>query len=505
MTNVPAPHPGCYWVVPGKILAGNYPGEKNPAAARKKLSGILDAGVRCFINLMERNESNHAGKPFSPYKDLADGLAVERGFTLKHRRFPIVDQKTPDPKQMHDILDCIDFTVGQDLPIYIHCWGGHGRTGMAVGCYLIEQGLATADTFVDEIARLRKDVDTAIPSPENNRQRKFVKGFNRSPFHREPEDAEEADRYRGCLMGLAVGDAVGTALEFKAPGTFVPIEDMVGGGPFSLNPGEWTDDTTMALCLAESLIEKQRFDAVDQLQRYCRWRKDGYLSAKGYCFDIGGTTASALRKFESTGEPWCGSTSPNSAGNGSLMRLAPIPMAFADKPKDVIHNAADSSRTTHGALEAVDACRYYAGILLGALRGESKETLLSPFYCPEDGGWEKQPLAPKIHAIASGSFKAKEPPEIQGNGYVVLALEAALWAFYKTDNFRDGCLLAANLGDDADTTAAIYGQVAGACYGAASIPIDWREKLYKKELIEDYAMRLYWMSHQESKTHFVAK
>ena len=101
-------------------------------------------------------------------------------------------------------------------------------------------------------------------------------------------------RYRGSLLGLAVGDALGTTLEFKSPGTFTPITDMVGGGPFNLEPGEWTDDTSMALCLAESLIEKEKFDPIDQMQRYLKWDREGYLSSNGKCFDIGMTVRNVL-------------------------------------------------------------------------------------------------------------------------------------------------------------------------------------------------------------------
>ena len=284
-------------------------------------------------------------------------------------------------------------------------------------------------------------------------------------------------RFRGCLLGLAAGDALGTTLEFKSPGTFEPIDDMVGGGPFDLQPGQWTDDTSMALCLATSLIERGGFDAADQMQRYMRWWQKGYLSSTGQFFDIGITVSDALSRFERSGDPYAGSTDPYSAGNGSLMRLAPVPMYFASDVAEAIRMAADSSRTTHGAQEAVDACRYFAGLLVGALRGADKETLLSPSYCPVEGLWERGPLAEEIALIADGSFKDRDPPQIRGVGYVVQSLEAALWAFDRSDNFRDGALLAANLGHDADTTAAIYGQIAGAHYGADGIPAMWRERL----------------------------
>lgn len=295
-------------------------------------------------------------------------------------------------------------------------------------------------------------------------------------------------------MGLAVGDAVGTTLEFEAPGTFKPISDMMGGGPFRLELGQWTDDTSMALCLADSLIECQGFDVRDQMERYVRWYRQGYMSSTGRCFDIGNTTRTALIRFEDTGDAYAGSTNPNAAGNGSIMRLAPVPMVYSKQPRHGMECAAWSSRTTHGAEAAVDACRYFAGLIMGALQGVDKATLLDERYSPVADYWQEQPLHPEIDEVAVGSFKRKQPPQIIGSGYVVKSLEAALWAFYHTDNFRDGCLKAVNLGDDADTTGAVYGQLAGAYYGEAGIPETWREKLAMCDLIAGLADSLYELS-----------
>ena len=299
------------------------------------------------------------------------------------------------------------------------------------------------------------------------------------------------NRHRGCLLGLAAGDALGTTLEFRAPGTFVPITDMTGGGPFSLQPGQWTDDTSMALCLAESLIEKEGFDPADQMRRYLAWYHEGHLSSTGVCFDIGGTTVSGLRRYEKTGDPLSGAIDPYSASNGSLMRLAPVPMFFFRDPARAIEMAAASSRTTHGARACVDACRYFAGLTVGALQGMPKELLLSREYSPSAEGWSSDPLCAEVAEVAEGSFRTKAAGEIVGSGYVVQSLEAALWAFDRSTSFEDGCLLAVNLGDDADTTGAIYGQLAGAYYGEEGIPQQWREKLARRELIRQYADRLF--------------
>jgi len=302
---------------------------------------------------------------------------------------------------------------------------------------------------------------------------------------------EPRHRFRGALLGLAVADAVGTTLEFRVPGTFEPISDMVGGGPFGLKPGQWTDDTSMALCLAASLVEKQGFDPVDQMERYVRWYRQGYMSSTGACFDIGNTVRGALGCFEQTGQPFAGSTDPYSAGNGSIMRLAPVPMLYATDPQTAIEQSAASSRTTHGAPAAVDGCRYLGALLVGALTGVEKSALLAERYSSVTGYWAANPLQPDIDEVAAGSFKQRRPPEIKGTGYVVKSLEAALWAFDHSDNFKDGCLLAANLGDDADTTAAVYGQLAGACYGAKAMPADWLAKLAQRELIETLADQLF--------------
>ena len=298
----------------------------------------------------------------------------------------------------------------------------------------------------------------------------------------------DPDRVRGAFLGLAVGDAIGTTVEFERPGTFAPLTDLVGGGPFRLPAGAWTDDTSMAACLAQSLIEVGGFDPADQLRRYVRWFRDGHWSSTGRCFDIGGTTRAALARFEASGDATTsGATDERSAANGSLMRLAPVAVAFAHDPALGVRLAGASSRTTHALPVCVDACRYFGGLLVGAVRGVAKPALLAPRFAPAAGLWDATPLHPDVARGAAGSYWTKEPPAIRGTGFVVDALEAALWAFASTDDYRACVLAAANLGDDADTTAAIAGQLAGAHYGAAGIPADWRAKLALREGLEGLA------------------
>lgn len=295
-------------------------------------------------------------------------------------------------------------------------------------------------------------------------------------------DAQQ--RFRGCFLGLACGDAVGTTVEFKARGTFKAVTDMVGGGPFRLKPGEWTDDTSMALCLAESFIEIGRFDPKDQMERYCRWMDEGYLSSNGRSFDIGGTVRSALNRFKKTGDPFSGSTDPHSAGNGCIMRLAPVPMFFYPDRKAAIEMSGESSRTTHAAAECIEACRLFGGMLYQALAGEGKDEILLKHQVTRI-------KSNKIQAIARGEYRTKIEGLIRGSGYVLQSMEAALWCFNRSSSFEEAILQAVNLGDDADTTAAVCGQIAGAYYGEKGIPLKWQERLAMVGKIRRMADSLY--------------
>ena len=293
----------------------------------------------------------------------------------------------------------------------------------------------------------------------------------------------EMDRFEGCLLGLACGDAVGATVEFLPRGRFPPVTDMIGGGKFRLTRGEWTDDTAMALCLAESLIECDGFNPTDQMQRYWRWGNHGYNSSRPYAFGIGKTVAGALARFNKTGDPYSGSGDASQSGNGSLMRLAPIPMFFFGNESETLEFAALSSMTTHASAECLACCQYFSLILLKALAGETdKEKLL-----PESTALS---LPESLSCLSNQDFRSPSDSDIVGSGYVVQSLEAALWCFWHTTSFEAAILAAANLGDDADTTAAICGQLAGAYYGSQHIPKHWKQQLYRSDDIRLMARRL---------------
>ncbi|TIC80318.1 ADP-ribosylglycohydrolase family protein [Crenobacter intestini] len=295
---------------------------------------------------------------------------------------------------------------------------------------------------------------------------------------------QQEQRYLGCLLGLACGDAVGTTVEFQPRGGFAPLTDMVGGGVFGLPPGAWTDDTSMALCLAESLLARDGFDAADQMDRYLRWWRHGHLSSTGECFDIGGATRMALSRYEKTGEPFSGNPDPHFSGNGSLMRVAPVPMFYQGHP-ELARYAADSARTTHASPEAIETTQLLAAQLSVALAGGSKQAIVF------EHGFTAQEA--KVAELAQGHWQGKDELQIRGSGYAVESLEAALWCFWRADSFEEAVLMAANLGQDADTTAAICGQLAGAHWGVEAIPAHWRRRLVHGELIAKMARAL-WQS-----------
>ena len=298
-------------------------------------------------------------------------------------------------------------------------------------------------------------------------------------------ESVQQDKITGSLQGLAVGDALGTTVEFARRDTVPPVTDIVGGGPFQLEAGQWTDDTSMALCIAASLTETDSYNPTDQLKRFVRWRDEGYMSSNGHCFDIGTQTSSGLYDYERTGEPYRAETSSRNSGNGSLMRLAPVPMAFSDNIKLAGELSADSSRTTHSSLECQEACGTYGQLIAGAINGSTKEELFA--FAKE---LANTVTSSEIAEVLNGSYQTKTRDQISSSGYVVDSLEAALWAFANSDDFEQGALLAVNLADDADTVGAIYGQLAGAYYGKSGIPERWIEKLHAAGMIENLAKQI---------------
>jgi ADP-ribosyl-[dinitrogen reductase] hydrolase len=434
------------------------------------IAAIRDWGAASVVTLVEDHELHSLE---------VTGLGDEvRRHAMGWVHLPIPDMGVPDDgfeRAWVGAGAALRAQLRDGSAIFIHCKGGLGRAGTISARLLVELGWGAEAA----IAAVRDVRPGAI---ETSAQLAHVRTIT-AQSEPLPDRSEAAirDRAVGALVGLAVGDALGTTLEFSRRDQKPLLVDMVGGGPFGLAPGQWTDDTAMALALGDSLLECGKLDETDLMQRFVRWRRVGAYSCTGHCFDIGATTAAALGRFERSGDPIAGATDPMAAGNGALMRLAPVAIRYWDDRVKLREAAARQSRTTHAAPEAVDGCVAYAELLADAIAGVPRSRVMAP----RDEGW-----AGRVAPILAGSWRGKRRDAIRSSGYVAHSLEAALWSVGRSATFADVVLAAANLGDDADTVAAIAGQLGGALYGVGAIPAAWRETLAWRERIEEMADRL---------------
>jgi ADP-ribosylglycohydrolase len=480
MTSPPKPLAESYWVIPGRLLAGKYPGGKNLKELERRLGPLLDAGFDGFLDLTEEGE-------MPGYVDyLPDAV--------DHVRMPIPDHGVPrDAACMAEIQGVLDDLLAAGRRVYVHCRAGIGRTGTVVACHLIEQGLNPEDALrrLNELWQGSDRADTWPEIPETDEQRDFILAYvPAADPTRAPEVMDAArtlrDRFQGALLGLAVGDALAAHTQFRKPGNFAPVGDLLGGGPFDLPRGAWTDDTAMALLLAESLLESGGFDAQDQVNRYVRWQREGYASATGQCVGISANVARSLATALYRRQPFAGSHDPEQLDKDPLSRVAPVVMYFFTDASTAVTRAAEAARITAQAPMVLDCVRLFAAMVRLALTGKDKESVLRP---PREM-WTSVSTRPEVLAVYEGSYLRRMPPEITGGGHVVQALEAALWAFHHGESFREGALLAANLGRDSDVVASAYGQLAGAYHGVSAIPGIWRNSLMRQELVIDTADRL---------------
>ena len=458
----------------GRIGITLCPGKTDPAgmtaAWARDLDTDLDAierwGATAVVSLITDRELD-----LLSVRDLP-GAVRDRHMEWWH--VPIPDGRPPGPG-FEDAWavagEAVRDRLSLGFDVLVHCRGGLGRAGTVAARLLVELGASPEDAIrrVRE-ARSRLAIETAPQEAH------VARCSARVPSAPPRTAAAIRDRALGAFLGLAVGDAVGTTLEFEPREAQPRLDDMTGGGPFRLPPGAWTDDTAMALALADSLAASESLDCRDLMNRFVAWWQDGEYSCTGTCFDIGNATREALGRYLRTGDPLAGSTDPHSAGNGSLMRLAPVALRFWNDRSLLTDTAAEQSRTTHSAEEAVDACRAFAELLADAIAGAPRVALLAPR--PFEG-------APAVARIVAGNWRGRRRSEIRSSGYVVHTLEAAIWSVARTGDFRSAVLLAANLADDADTVAAVTGQLAGALYGLGGIPDRWLARLaWKDRLIK---------------------
>lgn len=292
-------------------------------------------------------------------------------------------------------------------------------------------------------------------------------------------DLEPKIRIRGALLGLATGDALGAPVEFKRRGEFPPVFDMQAGGYFNLPKGAWTDDTAMALCLADSLIACSTLDLKDMIDRFIQWMDLAENTSTGKAIGLGQNTFFVMGNYRRTQALQAPLVRGRSDGNGSIMRLAPIPCAYWRSSENARELAIKQSRATHASDLAASACDFLSLILCDLIRGASFEEALSLA--------RKYEFAPDIRGIALGHWANKTVDEIHSSGFVVHTLEAACWCVWNTSSFEDAIIKAVNLGEDADTVAAVTGQIAGALYGQDAIPDRWLSDLAHKDRIVSVA------------------
>ena len=462
----------------GRIGITLCPGKKDPHAesgpADRNLDLDLDVvqrwGATAVISLITDQEIDYLKVP---------GLSKavqERHMEWWHLPIPDVH---PPGAEFEDgwktAGEAIRNRLRMGFDVLIHCKGGLGRAGTVAARLLVELG----ENSEDAIRKVRSARPCAIETYE---QERHVEGCS-PPASIDPSRTQDGirDRAIGAFLGLAVGDALGTTLEFQQRDQRPRIVDITGGGPFGLPPGCWTDDTAMALGLADSLLASESLECRDLMDRFVAWWRDGEYSCTGHCFDIGITTRQALERYRRTGDPLAGSTDPMTAGNGSLMRLSPVALRFWSDRTQLDRTASEQSRTTHAALEAVDGCRAFAELLADVISGEQRRNVLAP---------RSFEGASAIAEILRGSWRGRKREQISSSGYVVHTLEAAIWSVARTGDFRNAVLLAANLADDADTVAAVTGQLAGAIYGLSGIPKPWLDRIAWKDRLLDTAERL---------------
>ncbi len=451
-----------YWVLPQQLLAGEHPAASTESATRARLASLTGAGVDAFIDLTREEE-------FDSYQPL-----LPPG--TPYRRHPIPDHGLPrDAAQMAAILADIRAQIAAGRCVYLHCRAGIGRTGMTAGCLLAESH--GGEAAIEELNHLWQHSARAASwesIPETDAQTEFVRAWQGVGGESDPLLSPETlaaaralrERFLGALVGAAVGDAVAVATQYRRPGKFTPVGDMLGGGPFELPRGAYSDDTAMALCLAESLLERDGFDAPDQVQRYRRWQQEGYLAATGQCVGITAGTARALARAQWRRQVFSGSHDPQGLDPETLSRVTPVVLFFFADPQAAEQQAGEAARTTCQSPQVVNACRALARALHAALSGAPKAAI----------------LAAGAGGVAPGTAGAESS--------AAQALAAALKVFDQTANFREAVLAAANLGGSSDVVACACGALAGAHYTSSAIPALWRNSLMKLPLVEEFADRL---------------
>jgi ADP-ribosyl-[dinitrogen reductase] hydrolase len=510
----PVPIPNAYWLPGTRILAGEYPGSGDAGTTSERLELFLDAGITSFVNLTTEGE-------LEPYERHLRRLGASRGIEVRHHRLPVTDVSVPSPEDMNRILDLIEQEHAAGGTVYVHCWGGIGRTGTVVGCWFVREGL-DGNAALARLAQLWCTVekcDWSPQSPETNQQRAFVRDWpqreaGRLAALRHAPDGTRRRRefYRGCLLGGGVGDALGAPVEFQS---LDQIRHAFGpGGIADFAPaygrlGAITDDTQMSLFTAEGLLRavcrdnhKGLCDPGDVLHHaYARWlATQGERSRCAWDpakFDGWLIRLPALRSRRAPGNTCLSSLqlelpgsvqrpANNSKGCGGVMRAAPAGMIRWGDPFEL---GRDLAAITHGHPTGSLAAGCLALLVHEILEGRSLPEAVATTL----GRLTRQPHHQECLAAidaAAAAWQSGAPPSAEtverlGKGWV--AEEALAIGLYSAlaagEDFAAGVRLAVNHGGDSDSTGAIAGNLLGALLGAHAIPKPWLEALELRDEI----------------------
>jgi len=469
------PFPNSYWLEPDRILCGEYPRYFDDLGDHEGMTAILGAGVRVFIDLTEEDEL----KPYTSIAlENADKLGIDPG-DLEFHRHPIRDISVPRNRgEMRAILRRIRLARHQGKTVYLHCWGGRGRTGTVAGCALRDLfGLDGDDALFLLSERWQACAKSELSeSPETEEQRGFVRSIN-------PVKSRK-NQIRGALLGAAVGDALGVPVEFagREARKNDPVTDMREFGTHHQPIGTWSDDTSMILATMEGLVSAETWSPNAVMEEFSLWLKEAKHTPHGKVFDIGNATREAIQRYgDGTNPLKCGGTSDWSNGNGSLMRILPVGLAYANDP-NLVEKASELSSLTHAHERSRMSCAFYCLVVSELLHGEDLTRATSFAWEVMDHHWNFTP-GERAHfdRWQPEQLFARDETEIGSSGHVVDTLEAALWVNARHNNYRDAVLHAVNLGDDTDTTGCVAGGLAGLIHGEKSIPAEWLEVLVKRE------------------------